>query len=198
LRRIFLTLLLAAAALSAEAGNFRIGAFYRNDAALADYYYDFERTVPGGGAAVAWDFFGPLGAEFAVAAEVAEREPYVPVPPTHLFPDRRLFLPFTAALTSATEVGPATVYVLAGGGFYVERYGFAETEVEAAYESGPLGVWGAGIRARLPGGFYVEFSPRYLHLGGRELTSVEAGDDRHYSDGHADQITLSLGGGFSL
>ncbi len=198
MRRIFLTLLLAAAALSAEAGGFRIGAFYRNDVALADRYYDYERTVPGGGAAMTWAFFGPLGAEVAAAAEVAERQPYVPIPPTHFFPDRRLFLPFTVALTSAAEVGPATVYVLAGGGLYVERYGFAEAEVGAAYESGPLGVWGAGIRARLPGGFYVEFSPRYFHLGGRELTSVEAGDDRRYSDGHADKITLSLGGGFTL
>lgn len=198
MRRIFLIILLAAAALSVEAGGFRIGAFYRNDAALADPYYDFERIVPGGGAAVAWDFFGPLGAEVAVAAEVAERAPYIPIPATHFFPDRRLFLPFTAALTSAAEVGPATVYVLAGGGLYVERYRFAEAEIEAVYESGPLGVWGAGIRARLPGGFYVEFAPRYFHLGGRELVSVEAGDDRHYNVGHADKITLSLGGGFTL
>ncbi len=198
MRRAFLIFPLAAAALSAEARNFHIGAFYQRDVALADYYYDFERATPGGGATITWDFFGPLGAEVAVAASAAEREPYVHVPPSHFFPAHRLHLPFTAALTSAAEVGPVTVYVLAGGGLYVERYGFAETEVEAVFGRGPLGIWGAGIRARLPGGFYLEFSLRYFHLGGKELLSVEAGDDRHYSDGHADKITLSLGGGFTL
>lgn len=198
MRRGFVTLLVASAALSANAENLRVGAFYQRYAALADDYYDFERATPGGGAAITWDFLGPLGAEVAVAAGAAERKPYVRVPPSHFFPARRLQLPVTAALASAANVGPVTVYVLAGGGLYVERYRFAEAEVEAVSEWGPLGMWGAGMRAQLPGGFYVEFSPRYFHLGGKELLSLEAGDDRHYSDGHADKITLSLGGGFTL
>ncbi len=196
--RAFLLLLLVPAALGAEARNFRIGAFYQGDVALVNRYYDFERAAQGGGAVITWDFFGPLGAEFAVAASATDRKPYLRVPPSHFFPAHRLQLPVTAALTSAADLGPVTFYALAGGGLYVERYRFAEAEVEPVLETGPLGIWGAGIRVQLPGRFYVEFSPRYFHLGGKELLSTEAGDDRHYSDGHADKITLFLGAGFTL
>jgi hypothetical protein len=186
-----------ALAVATAAYAIRVTAFYDGEAILVEYF-EYEKAAHGAGLSVAWDLAGPLAVELSAAATNLTRRPGYNFPEHHYFPASRLQIPLAAAITSSTSVGRLTVYAVAGGGVNVERYRYPSGGPEAMYEIAPLAVWGAGMRVGLAGRFYAEFSPRFYMLGGDELLSVEPGDDRHYSEGHAAKIAVFLGGGVSF
>ncbi len=91
-------------------------------------------------------------------------------------------------------------YAVAGAGAMreINRSGVSGREVDYPNTVHPLALWGAGVRGRVAGRIFAEFSGRYAAVGGDQVSFWDMNDGFRYREGHPDVVEFAVGIGVYL